>query len=79
MQVVFAFDGAPSDDNPEWVRITREVESLGGLNLRIPHEELGRIAVFDLPDSADPDAALARLRDLDSVSAADLDATRESY
>ena len=79
MQVVLAFDGAPSDDNPDWVQLAHEVESLGGQNLRIPHAELGQIAVFDLPESADPDEALQRVKGLPSVTAADLDATREAY
>jgi hypothetical protein len=79
VQVVLAFDGAPTDDNPDWVQLAHEVESLGGENLRIPHAELGQIAVFDLPESADPDDALQRVRSLASVSAADLDATREAY
>jgi hypothetical protein len=78
MQVVFAFDGSPTDDNPDWVRVAGEVEALGGENLRIPHAELGQIAVFDLPDSTDVDDALDRLRSLDGVAAADLDATREA-
>jgi hypothetical protein len=77
MQVVFAFDGPPTDDNPDWVRVAGEVEALGGRNLRIPHAELGQIAVFDLPEFVDLDAALDRLRSLDGVAAADLDATRE--
>jgi hypothetical protein len=78
MQVVFAFEGMPSDENPDWLEVAREVEAAGGQNLRIPHSELGSIAVFDLPDSADPDMVLDRLRALDCVSSADLDAAREA-
>jgi hypothetical protein len=79
VQVVVEFDGTPGDENPLWVEFAHEVESLGGQNLRVPHPELGRIAVFDLPESADPVDALERLRGMTSVTAAELDATREAF
>lgn len=77
VRLVLEFHGEASDQR--WALVQRALEEAGAQSIGTPPTRLPHIVTALLPDDADIDAVLDRLRALDGVGRVELDAPRETF
>lgn len=75
--VVLEFLGEATDER--WPGVQRTLEAAGAQSIGLPPTRSPLLVRALIPDDADVDALLARLRALDGVGRVDVDAPRGTY
>jgi len=77
VRLVLEFLGDASD--PRWPHVQQLLEEAGAKSIGIPPTRSPHIVTALLPDDADVDAVIGRLKTADGVGRVELDAMRETF
>ena len=78
-RIILRLTSFGSTEDPQWRQVVDALGGLGATHITPPQPELPDVATAQLPDDADTDAAIARIKDQPAVVDAEVETWRMSF